>query len=175
MRSQRAAGFLAAGALALGAAACETAPEAGLPTPEAVAAYYSYDGLLEARLSGNVAEIVVTQPRAQLERGGKLWARVGPYIFLFSEETYQLLEDHPAMAGVRVITQVGDGTEIARALLVRGTLTGVLWRRSLNIAGRARLEGTDKPGLMEQLVRWGEDHTDFKYNPRYVPTPGTDP
>lgn len=150
------------------AAGCDEAPGVTLPDPETVAAYYSYDGSLEARLNGNVAEITVAQPAAQLQRGGALWARVGPYVLLFTEETHRLLEENPGLAGVRVITRVEDGPEVARALLARGELSGVLWRRSLNIAGRARKEGTERPTLLEDLVSWGEDHTEFEYNPRYT-------
>lgn len=150
------------------ATACQPAAEVVLPEPEAIAAYYSYDGSLEADLNGNVAEITVSQPAAQLRRGGALWARVGPYVLLFSEETFKLMEENPGLAGVRVITKVERGPEVARALLVRGELSGVLWRRSLNIAGKARLEGTERPTLLEELVRWGEDHTEYKYNPRYT-------
>lgn len=152
-----------------GAAGCEKPPAEPIPDADTVAGYYSYEGELEARISGNVAEVVATQPAAQLERGGALWARVGPYFFLFTEATYQLLEDYPGLAGVRVVTRAEGGGEVARALLLRSSLTGVQWRRALNIAGRARVDGTDKPGLLEQLVRWGEDHTEFTYSPRYVP------
>jgi len=159
-------GFLVA--VVLASAACPESPDLTLPTPEAVAGYYSYEGTLTADLSGNVAEVVVTQPAYQLRRGGALWARVGPYVVLFTEDTQRLLEDYPGLAAVRVITKVTGGTEVARALLTRDTLTGVLWRRSLNIAGKARLEGTSKPGLLEDLVRWGEDHTQFEYNARFT-------
>ena len=79
-----------------------------------------------------------------------------------------LLEDYPGVAGVRVVTRIRGGPEVARALLARTELTGVLWRRALNIAGRARLEGTEHPSLLEELVRWGEDHTEYEYNPRYT-------
>lgn len=153
---------------ALAAAGCREAPAASLPDAETVAGYYAYEGGLEARISGNVAEITIDQPAAQLQRGGSLWAKVGPYILLFSEETYRLLEEHPGIAGVRVVTRVERGPEVARALLLRSELSGVLWRRSLNIAGRARLEGTDRPTLLEDLVRWGEEHTEFEYNRRYT-------
>jgi hypothetical protein len=155
--------------VAVTAAACERPPAKPIPDAGTVAGYYSYEGELEARISGNVAEVVATQPAVQLERGGSLWARVGPYFFLFTEATYQLLEDYPGLAGVRVVTRVEGGGEAARALLLRSSLTGVQWRRALNIAGHARVEGTDRPGLLEQLVRWGEDHTEFTYSPRYVP------
>lgn len=152
----------------LASAGCPEKQDLTLPTAEVVASYYSYEGTLEANLSGNVAEVVVTQPASQLRRGGALWARVGPYVVLFTDDTQKLLEDYPGLAGVRVITRVAGGPEVARALLTRDAFTGVLWRRTLNIAGRARLEGTDKPGLLEDLVRWGEDHTQFEYNPRYT-------
>ncbi|HSG09056.1 MAG TPA: hypothetical protein VLA36_11910 [Longimicrobiales bacterium] len=154
--------------VSLSVAACPEAPDLTLPTATEIASHYHYDGPLEANLSGNVAEVVVTQPAAQLRRGGALWARVGPYIVLFTSDTQKLLEDYPGLAAVRVITRVAGGPEVARALLTRDELTGVLWRRSLNIAGRARLEGTARPALLEDLVRWGEDHTSFEYNARYT-------
>lgn len=150
------------------AAACDEAPAPTLPDADTVASYYHYEGNLDARMNGNVAEVTVTQPAAQLRRGGSLWARVGPYILLFSDETFHLMDENPGIAGVRIITKVRGGPEIARALLVRGELSGVQWRRSLNIAGKARLEGTQKPGLLEDLVRWGEDHTEYEYNARYT-------
>jgi hypothetical protein len=155
-------------ALALASAGCPQPQDLTLPTPDEAAAYYTYQGGLEARLNGNVVELVAYQPAAQLRRGGSLWAKVGPYVLLFSEETHRLLEDYPGVAGVRVMTQIRGGPEVARALLSRTELTGVLWRRSLNIAGKARLQGTEHPSLLEDLVRWGEGHTEFTYNPRYT-------
>jgi hypothetical protein len=93
---------------------------------------YAQHGLrAEFRYSGNVLELVVQQPPDQLRRGGPLWARVGPYIYLFSPGTRQLFADHPGLAGVRAITMAGD-TEVARALLEREALTttrgGARWR-----------------------------------------------
>ncbi len=152
---------------ALLVAACQGEP-LSVPNAEEVREYYAYGGSLEAEINGNVAEVTVTQPTDQIRRGGRLWAKVGPYIVLFSEETYQLFEDHPGLAGVRVITRVEGGPEVARALLHRNELSGVLWRRSLNVAGRARRDGTEKVVLIEELIRWGEDHTDFEYNARYT-------
>ncbi|MFQ5536308.1 MAG: hypothetical protein ACE5GJ_02535 [Gemmatimonadota bacterium] len=158
-----------AGTVSLAVGACApTQDNLPLPTAEEVEAHYHYEGDLEARISGNVAEITVTQSASQLRRGGTLWAKVGPYILLFSEETFQLFENYPGLAAVRVITKVKDGPEVARALLARDALSGVQWRRSLNIAGKARRDGTRHPSLLEDLVRWGEDHTEFEYNPRYT-------
>ncbi len=161
-------------ALALSAAvltsACTNGSSADLPVPDAdvVEERFSYPGGLTARISGNVAEVTITQDPDQLRRGGSLWAKVGPYIVLFTDETYQLFEDYPGLAGVRVVSRVPDGTEVARALLRYDELTGVQWRRALNIAGTARRDGTERMTLLEDLVDWGEEHTDFDYNDRYL-------
>jgi hypothetical protein len=149
------------------AAACEE-PDLRVPTASEVASHYSVDGRIETDVSGNVAELVVYQPADQLRRGGSLWAKVGPYVFLFSDATRELFSDFPGLAAVRVITRHPSGTEVARAMLLRSTLNELTWRRALNIAGRARLEGTQRVSLLEDLIRWGEDRTDFVYNPRYT-------
>lgn len=144
----------------------KTAPV--LPGADDVASYYAYEGGVQVRLNGNVAEITVPQPASQLRRGGTLWAKVGPYILLFSDATHRLLTDYPAVAGVRVITTVTNGPEVARALLTRTELSDIQWRRALNIAGRARKDGTQRPALLDDLVRWGEEHTDYAYSSRYT-------
>jgi len=138
-----------------------------LPSAATVESYYDYDGRLEAEIVGNVAVVRVTQSAQQLRRGGTLWAKVGPYVFLFTDETQRLFADHSGLAAVRVITLVGDA-EVANVLLARDELSDVLWRRSLNIAGLARRDGTDRVTLLEDLVRWGETHTEYTYNPRYT-------
>jgi hypothetical protein len=165
MRTRRLAVALACAGLSL---ACRQPVSPALPTPEQIAALYSYQGDLEAELNGNIAVITVSQPASQLRRGGSLWAKVGPYVVLFSEGTRSLMKQYPALAGVRVVTRVAGGPEIARATMARSELSDVLWRRSLNIAGHARREGTERPALLDALVRWGEDHTEFEYNPRYI-------
>lgn len=151
-------------------AGCRPASQVVLPKADLVASYYHYEGNLKAELNGNVAEITVSQPAAQLRHGGALWAKVGPYILLFSDETRKLFQDYPDLAGVRVITKVNGGPEVARALLSRTELSDIQWRRALNIAGKARRDGSDKPGLLDDLVRWGEEHTQFEYSPRYTKT-----
>jgi len=159
--------MVAASLIAGSLAGCEGPSELTLPDAEEVESYYESQEGLDAELVGNVAVITVAQSARQLRRGGTLWAKVGPYVYLFTEETFQLLEDFPGLAAVRVVTRVG-GTEVANALLARDELTGVLWRRSLNIAGQARRDGTDRVTLLEDLVEWGEAHTDFTYNTRYT-------
>ena len=159
--------------VAVGAAllvsACEEPVELTLPTAEEVtSAYASVGDLEEAQINGNVALVVVRQSSDQLWRGGTLWAKVGPYIYLFSTETRQLFDDYPGLAGIRVVTRTASGSTVANALLTRDELTDVLWRRSLNISGLARRDGTQRITLIEDLIEWGEDHTEFEYNERYT-------
>ena len=158
---------LALAALLLTAGSCVERPDATLPSAEVVEAYYEHASGLEAEIRGNVAVLTVEQSAEQLRRGGRLWAKVGPYIFLFTEETRQLLEDHPGLAGVRVETRVGSAP-VASALLLRTELPDILWRRALNIAGKARRDGTERMTLLEDLVEWGETHTEYTYNERFT-------
>lgn len=154
------------------ATACDsgsTDDDGALPAASVVESYYTYPHGLEAEVSGDVVELRAVQPREQLRRGGSLWARVGPYVLLFTEETRRLFEDFPGVTAVRVVTRTPEGQEVARAYLHRNALTDVTWRRALNIAGHARRSGTDRPTLLEDLVRWGEDHTDFEYAPAFQP------
>lgn len=150
------------------ASACDGPAVSGeLPTAEDVVAVYESTREIEAEIVGNVAVLRIEQDPLQLRRGGSLWAKVGPYIFLFSAETRDLFVTYPGLAAIRVITTVGQ-SEIANAILVADELTDVLWRRSLNIAGLARRDGTTRLTLLEDLVEWGESHTDFTYNERYT-------
>lgn len=146
---------------------CEE-PDFSVPTAAEVEGAYIYGGQLSATMNGNVAEITITQESRQLRRGGALWAKVGPYVVLFSEETESLFRDYPGLAGVRVITVTTGGSEVARALLPRDALNDVTWRRAKNISGLARRDGTRRPTLLEDLVEWGEDHTEFDYSSRFT-------
>lgn len=149
------------------AAGCEPEPTV-VPTAEEVAGYYESTARLSVEMSGNVAELTVVQDAGQLRRGGSLWARVGPYIYLFSPPTQAVFADYNGLAAVRVITTAPGGTEVARATLLRGSLNDLTWRRALNISGLARRDGSEQLTLLEDLIRWGEDHTEFEYNPRYT-------
>jgi hypothetical protein len=148
--------------------ACIQHADLTLPSAKEVESHYTSDAEMHAAINGNVAEVTVRQPAGQLARGGSLWGKVGPYIYLFSDQTRQLFEDFPGLAGVRVTTRTAAGDEVANALLKRDQLSDILWRRSLNIAGLARRDGTKRPGLLDDLVRWGEQHTDYHYNRRYT-------
>lgn len=147
-------------------AGCEE-PNLTVPSATAVEEAFQYEGNLSVSINGNVAEVTVVQPERQISRGGTLWAKVGPYVLLFSQETERLFQDYPGLAGVRVRTTLPSGQEVAEALLPRDALNELTWKRALNIAGRARRDGTRRPTLLEDLVRWGEDHTEYDYNPRY--------
>ena len=154
-------------AVILLATGCKAGTVRALPSAEDVEAYYDYEAPLHAEITGNVATLTVAQSAQQIRRGGALWAKVGPYVFLFTEETHRLFQDYGGLAGVRVATRVGE-SEVANALLHRDELSDILWRRSKNIAGQARRDGTLRVTLLEDLVHWGEAHTEFEYNSRYT-------
>lgn len=158
---------LLAGALLPALAACAE-PDLVVPEASEVEEFYTYRGDLSVEMKGNVAEITVSQDPDQLRRGGSLWARVGPYVVLFSDETRELFQQYSGLAGVRVVTENQWGDEVARALLRRDALNELTWRRALNISGHARKEGTRQVRRIEELVDWGEEHTDHRYSPDYV-------
>lgn len=141
-----------------------------LPPIETIDSIYREQGLdVRVRYSGNVVELHAVQPIEQLERGGTLWARVGPYIHLFTPATQHVFTTWAGVAGVRAITTTASDDEIARALLVRAELDDARWRRANNLLALALHEGTERPRRIEALVFFGEDHTEHSYNPRYVP------
>ncbi|HZD05855.1 MAG TPA: hypothetical protein VE173_13090 [Longimicrobiales bacterium] len=156
--------------LLVAGAGCERSAAPTVPSAEVVRSYYTIPGEFSVTMRGNVAELVVRQPETQLQRGGSIWARVGPYIYLFSQATRDLFNDRPALAGVRVVTRGTDGREIARATLSRNELNAVAWKRALHIAGLARRDGTRMPARLEDLIEWGEEHTDHRYNSELVHT-----
>jgi len=154
-------------ALSLSALGCQASVGA-VPDAEEAASYYDIPARTEFEVRGNVAEVEVWQSADHLRRGGALWAKVGPYVYLFSEPTRDLFTDYEGLAAVRVVTRDPGAGEIARATLRRDALNDITWKRALNVSGRARLHGGRKLGLLSELVEWGEDHTDFEYNPLYT-------
>ncbi|MEN8144557.1 MAG: hypothetical protein ABFS14_06340 [Gemmatimonadota bacterium] len=127
-----------------------------------------YGAAPQVALNGNVVDVRVVQDRDQLIRGGKLWAKVGPYIYLFSPQTKELFENWSGLGGVRVRTFTSSGTQVAEAMLERGDLNDITWRRALRLVSEARLEGTRRPSFMENLVRYGEETAQFEYNPAFT-------
>lgn len=150
---------------------CREAPEYPVPTAAEVEAFYQVRGDLEVSMNGNVAELAINQNADQLRRGGATWARVGPYIYLFSEATQSMLEAWPGVAAVRVTTRPPSGEGmVATVFMRRDELNALTWPRALSLAGLARRDATESPGRMTDLIRYGEETvTEFEYNPRYVP------
>lgn len=159
--------FRTAGLAALLALASCGEDDLTLPSPSEIEGMYGSGA--EVRLNGNVVDVRVEQEADQLRRGGPLWARVGPYIYLFSPQTRELLQRHDGVAAVRVRTVAPDGERIAEALLPRDTLTSVTWREATQRVAKARQEGTANPAYLEALVRFGEDYARFEYAERYRP------
>jgi hypothetical protein len=161
-------------AATLVAAGCEVPGRGDLPPPptaDEVRPYYAYGGDFDVAIVGNVARVTFTVDPAPFERGGDLWAKGTPYLFLFSQGTKDVMDTFPGLGGVRVVTVHPGGDVMAEALLARGTLNDLTWRQALNVAGQARRDATTRPARMRDLVEWGEDHTEFEYNPRYISTP----
>lgn len=146
--------------------ACSRTPDLTLPTAEEIHGIYGPSA--EVTLKGNVVDVSVVQAADQLRRGGSVWAKVGPYIYLFTPQTQELFESYPGLGGVQVTTLDGRGRLIARAMLERGTLNGVTWKRAIGLAGRARIEGTQRPSYILDLIEYGEDLVEHEYSSRYV-------
>lgn len=132
-----------------------------LPAAEEVAEWFGED--IEVAFDGNVLDIRGTMGPDVLRRGGRIWARGGPYFYLFNVHVQQLLIDYPDIAGVRATTLTEAGEEIAVVTLLRSDLNEIRWREALARASLAQREGTDNPRLVERLIRFGEDHTEYRY------------
>ncbi len=157
-------------------AACQPPGRSDAPPPPSAdeladAGHWSWEGGVEVEITGNVARVSITVDPAPYARGGDLWAKGLPYLFLFSQGTRDALDAHPGLGGVRIRTVHPGGDVMAEALLSRGTLNDFSWRQALNVAAQARRDATERPGRMRDLVRWGEDHAEFEYNPRYISSP----
>jgi hypothetical protein len=143
---------------------CPLERAARLPDADAVAESYGPTARVELR--GNVIEVVV--PLAEEMLRSPLWARSGPYFYVFSTPTRIFFEEYPDLAAVRVTTVDPRGDEVSSAMLRRGTLGPARWHDGLAIRSVAQTEGTERPGTVQRLVRFGEEHTDYTYNPRYT-------
>ncbi len=166
------ASLLLAGAL-LGNTGCQPPGQAEIPPPPpaetlAESGYWSYNGGVEVEITGNVARVTIQVDPTPFVGGGDLWAKGLPYLFLFSPGTREAMADHPGLGGVRVVITHPGGDTMAQALLSRGTLNDHSWPRALSVAATARRDATERPGRMRDLVQWGEDHTEFEYNPMYI-------
>jgi len=166
------AAALAAGCAAL--AGCERLGLGGSEAPvlpgvdEVRAVYSEHPSLTDVRLSGNVVELTFGADRRSLRRGGSLWARAGLFVQLLSPATRDLLTEWEGVAAVRAVSVV-NGQEIGRATLLRDELSEIHWRRTLNLLGHALRDGTQRPSRLQELAEWGEEHTEYEYNPDFVP------
>ena len=147
-------------------AGCEPAVDMSLPSSGELAGRFG--PTVDLRLNGNVVEVSVRQSPEQLRRGGRIWAKAGPYIYLFTPQTQSLFEEFGGVAAVRVTTLDGRDRLVARAMLERAQLNSVTWRRAINVAGKARVEATTRPNTMVDLIEFGEERTSFEYSDRYV-------
>jgi hypothetical protein len=147
-------------------AACSQDDQLRLPTDEDLAGLYGQSP--KVTLNGNVVDVEVYQPADQLRRGGATWAKVGPYIYLFSPQTQDIFESWSGVGGVRVTTTDGRGQLVARAMLPRGTLNSLTWPRAINYVGKARLEGTRRPSYILDLIEYGEETAEYEYSTSYV-------
>ena len=137
-----------------------------MPTEAVVEAEYGESA--EAEISGNLVRLTVPMPEG-FERGGTLWARSGPYFYLFTTATRELMVAYPDIAGVEVVATTSGGREVARARLLRGALNDVTWQRAIAYASQAQTDGTESPRYLDRLVRHGEELTEFEYNSDFVP------
>lgn len=147
-------------------AACEPATDTSLPSAAELAGRFG--PTVDLRMNGNVVEVSVQQSPEQLRRGGPIWAKAGPYIYLFTPQTQSLFDEFGGVAAVRVTTLDGRDRLVARAMLERAGLNSVTWRRAINVAGKARVEATTRPNTMVDLIEFGEEKTSFEYSDRYV-------
>jgi hypothetical protein len=154
--------WMAAYVVLLAGAGCSTAErERVMPDPSEAAAWFGQD--TEASVSGNVLEIRGTMSDDLIRRGGRIWERSGPYFYLFNVHVQALFRDYPDIAAVRAITYSQDGEELARATLHRSELSEIQWREALGRAALAQSQGTESPRRIEDLIRYGEDRTEYRY------------
>lgn len=140
-----------------------------IPTAAAADSLFESHGIRgTVAVHGNIVEVTTVQKPEQLQRGGALWAKVGPYIYLFSPATIDIFERYPGVAAVSSRTSVA-GAEVARVMLVRDTLRGADWALARKLLAQALREGTARPSRLEELVTFGERFTTYEYNPAYVP------
>lgn len=151
------------------AGGCQEPADLALPTDAAAAEYYTSPSVQSVEMTGNVAVVTVVQRSDDLRRGGSLWAKMGPYIHIFSPATENLLRDHPGLAGVRVRTVTTSDTEVASVLLERSTLNDITWKTArAHVAHALTDQGAEQVRSIERLVQYGERRTSHEYNPTLV-------
>lgn len=158
-------GWVALGMIVAAGCAGEADPPE-MPTLDAVQS--AYGEATQPEISGNLVRLTVPMPSG-FERGGTLWARSGPYFYLFTTATRDLFANHPDVAAVEVVAVTAEGEEVARARLLSTTLNSITWQHAIAYASQAQTEGTQRPTFVERLVRYGEERTEHTYDPDFVP------
>ena len=164
-------GWVAAMAIAVLSVGCAGGADEPV-MPAAAEVQGSYGASVEPDISGNLVRVHVPM-LSGFERGGTLWARSGPYFYLFTTATRDLLSAYPDIAAVEVVARTSDGEEVARARLLRSTLNAITWPHAIAYASQAQAEGTESPRFVDRLVRYGEDNTEYEYDPDFVPPPSS--
>jgi hypothetical protein len=148
--------------LLVGAAGCAREARARvLPPANEVSEWYG-EGTT-AEFNGNLLAITGPMEPEHLQRGGQLWARSGPYFFLFNVHVRDLMDEYPDIAAVRATVVTAEGDYIAAATVRRDRMNEFRWREALAHSSLAQQRGTDNPRLVEQLVRFGQDNTEYDY------------
>ena len=160
-------GWVAAAALATLTLGCSGGTEEPV-MPAAAEVQSLYGAAVEPEVSGNLVRLRVPMPTG-FERGGTLWARSGPYFYLFTTATRDIFATHPDVAAVEVVAVTEEGEEVARARLLSSTLNGITWPQAIAYASHAQAEGTQRPVLVDRLVRYAEERTEYTYNPEFIP------
>lgn len=144
-------------------AACGSESPEDWELPDTATAQEWFGEDAKVSFSGNVLELRGTIPAEFLRRGGSLWGQSGPYFYIFNVKVQELLEQYPDIGGVRAIAYSEDGTEVARAMLRRDAISGGQFLHGVRLASRAQAEGTESPRLVQDLIQFGEDFTEFSY------------
>jgi hypothetical protein len=137
------------------------AGQPGLPDPQEVEEWFG-EGT-DVELEGNLLVVRGTIGTDYLQRGGRIWARSGPYFYLFNVKVQELMVAYPDLAGVRATAVAEDGRQLATALLRRNALNELRWDEALRRATLAQTQGTDNPRYVERLIQFGEDYTEYEY------------
>jgi hypothetical protein len=155
-------------ALLLGVVGCAREARARVLPPTSEVTEWFGEGTT-AEFNGNLLAITGPMEPEHIRGGGQLWARSGPYFFLFNVHIRDLMVEYPDIAAVRATVVTADGDYLASATLNRDRMNEFRWREALAQSSLAQRQGTENPRLIEQLVRFGQDNTEYDYGELAAP------